>query len=153
MKHSLESVLKGKIVIVGVGNVLRGDDAFGPALIERLSGQVNVPCIDAGSSPENYTGKIIREKPDTILIVDALHHGGEPGAYMILAGEEIVKSGFTTHDLSPKLFIEYLESETRAQIYLLGVEPETLSLGEEMSGAVRQTLFDLENKLKELLHA
>ena len=71
----LEDVFKGKVVIVGIGNTMKGDDGFGPALVERLSPKVKAVCIDAGSAPENYTGKIVKEKPDTILIVDALHLG------------------------------------------------------------------------------
>ena len=36
MKSVLKEIFKGKIVIVGVGNTLRGDDGFGPMLIEKL---------------------------------------------------------------------------------------------------------------------
>ena len=63
-------VLRGKTVIVGMGNPLRGDDGFGPALIERLRGKVSATCIDAGIAPENYVGRIVKETPDTILLVD-----------------------------------------------------------------------------------
>ena len=60
-----------KIVLVGIGNPLRGDDGFGPALIAALDGQVRAVCIDAGTAPESYAGKIIKENPDTVVFVDA----------------------------------------------------------------------------------
>ena len=114
MHNSLSHIFKGTTVVVGVGNILRGDDAFGPVMIERLSGQIRSICVDAGTAPENYLGKIAKEKPDAILILDAAHLDLSPGEYDVLRKEDIVRSGFTTHDLSPVMFIEYLEKETDA---------------------------------------
>ena len=143
MHNTLKNILKGKVVIVGIGNSMKSDDGFGPALIERVKGKVKAVCINAGTTPENYVGAIAREKPDTVLLVDAVHMDLEPGKYEILGPEEIIKSGFTTHDISPKMFIEYLKSETNAAIYMLGIQPERLDLGEEMSAAVMKTLEEL----------
>ena len=59
------------MVIVGIGHPLRGDDALGPSLVKRLDGHLDALCIDAGSAPENYLGKIIKASPDVILFIDA----------------------------------------------------------------------------------
>jgi len=150
---SLSAVLKGRVVIVGIGNPLRGDDGFGPALIDEINGRVNAVCLDVGSAPESYVGKIARENPETILLVDAVHLNQEPGSSMILRKEEIQKSGLTTHDLSPHLFIDHLERETKAQIYLLGVQPQAISFGSEMTEPVKKSLISLAAQLKEALHA
>lgn len=143
MQATLKDIFKGKIVVVGVGNIMRADDGFGPALIKRLKDNIKAICIDAGSAPENYVGKIAKEKPDTILIVDTVHLGKKPGEYEILTKPDIVKSGFTTHDISPHMFIEYLEKETNANIYMLGVQPENVNFGEEMSEEVEKTLEEI----------
>ncbi len=149
----LKDIFKGKIVIVGIGNTLRRDDGLGPALIERLKGKIKAVCLDAGNAPENFTGKIVREKPDTILIIDALHLGLSPGEYGILKKEEILNCGLTTHDISPKMFIEYLEKETSADIYMLGVQPESLSFGQEMSDNVKKTVGEIAEWIKEIDNA
>lgn len=129
---------------------MKGDDGLGPALIERLKGKVKAVCIDAGNSPENYGGKIAKESPDTILLVDAIHLDLEPGRYEILKPHDILKSGFTTHDISPRMFIKYLESQTKADIYLLGIQPQNISLGGEMSETVKKTLDKIEILIKEI---
>jgi len=35
------SLLNGKIVFVGIGNSMRGDDGLGPVLVERLKDKVD----------------------------------------------------------------------------------------------------------------
>lgn len=143
MKNKLKNILKGKIVIIGVGNVLQGDDAFGPLLIERIKDNVDAVCIDAGSAPENYAGKIAKLKPDTVLIVDAVHLGLKPGEYEILQKKDITENTFTTHNLSPAMFIGYLQKEINAAIYVLGMQPEDISFGREISTSAGKTLKEV----------
>jgi hydrogenase 3 maturation protease len=151
MKNFAE-VLKGKVVLIGVGNILRADDGLGPTLIQELQGEIDAVCIDAGNAPESYTGKVSKEEPDTILIIDAIHLDRAPGTYEILGKSDIIKSGFTTHDISPAMFIEYLQSQTKADIYLLGVQPGNLTMGEEMSDAITAAIEELSKRIKEVLN-
>jgi len=144
---NFQLLLKGNVVILGIGHPLRGDDALGPCLVKRLQGHMDALCIDAGSAPENYLGKIIKASPDVILLVDAVDFHQEPGYYKILGQEEILKTGFTTHDLSPRMLIEYLTTQTKAQIYLLGVQPKDLELGQELSWPIQKVLTELEGLL------
>jgi len=138
---------KGNTVIVGIGNILRADDGIGPALIEKLEGRVKAVLINAGTAPENYTGKIVKLKPQMILIIDAVDLGLKPGEYEILEKSDIIKSGFTTHDMSPQMFIGYLEAETCARIYMLGVQPKDVSFGQQMSSELKNTLDELSGLL------
>ena len=148
MKINFQRLLKGRVVIVGIGHPLRGDDALGPCLVKRLEGQIDALCIDAASAPENYLGKIIKASPDVVLFIDAVDFSREPGYYQILEQEEILKTGLTTHDLSPRMLIEYLTKETQARIYLLGVQPKDLGLGQEISPVVQKALSELERLFK-----
>ncbi len=149
MTNAFKDIFKGKVVIVGIGNTLRRDDSFGPSLIEKLKGNIKAVCIDAGSAPESYAGKIIKEKPDTILVVDVVHLGLRPGDYDILKSAEIVQAGFSTHDISPRMFLDYLQKETEAEIYMLGIQPEDISFGEGMSEGVKKTLEEIVGLIKE----
>ena len=145
--------VKGKVVIVGIGNILKGDDGFGPALIEEIKGSVNAVCIDTGSAPENYIGKIIKEEPGIVIIIDAAHLGLAPGEYDLLKKDEIARSGLTTHDLSPSMFIDHLEEGIEADIYMLAVQPENVSFGEEMSSSIKKAIDELAATIKETFHA
>lgn len=152
MENIFLPLMSGKTVIVGIGNSLRGDDGFGPALIQRLhgiQGQLNCVCIDAGSSPENYVGRIVKEQPETILLVDAVHLGLGPGQYQLLQPADIVAGGLTTHSMSSQLLIQFLEHQTQAKIFMLGVQAQTVALGEGMSEEVTQTLDEVERFIQE----
>ena len=49
----LKDILKGKVVIVGIGNTLKGDDGFGPAVIEQLRETPlpdGVAAVDGGTA-------------------------------------------------------------------------------------------------------
>ena len=153
MKAALQNILKGEVVIVGVGNVLKGDDAFGPELIKRIQNKIPAVCIDAGTAPENHTKRIVQQKPDTILLVDVAHLDSAPGTVALLEKEDIIKSGFTTHDISPRMFMDYLASQTQAHIVLLGIQPKNLSLGDDMSESVKKKLDEIETLMRGVLHA
>lgn len=140
-------------MLVGIGNPLRGDDGLGPALIQMLQGHVRALCLDVGTTPESYIGKIIKEKPDTIVLVDAVHLGVAPGRYAVLEKDEIAQAGFSTHDCSPKILLQYLESQVPSNIYLLGVQPGTLAMGHEISNAVSAALNEIAELMKEILNA
>lgn len=151
-KHIFEDILKGKVVIIGIGNPLRGDDGFGPALINRIKSKISSVCFDVGSAPENYLGKIITENPDTLLIVDAAHLGLTPGAYSVLGAADLQSSGLSTHDFAPNLFLHYLQAQlTGTRIHFLGVQPQNIRLGEKLSTPVKRTLARLTNEIVKTL--
>jgi len=136
--------LKGKVLILGIGNTLRSDDGAGSILASRIQDKIPFIVYDSGSSPENYLGKIIKDKPDTILLVDAVDFGGKAGEIRFLEGEDIqTVNFFSTHDASISLAISYLKNSLKAaDIFILAIQPKILAFGDklspEMSGAVEK---------------
>ena len=53
---------------MGIGNTLRSDDGVGSLLATRLQDKTPYIVYDAGSSPENYLGKIIKVSKNTAVI-------------------------------------------------------------------------------------
>ncbi|MFC1709796.1 hydrogenase maturation peptidase HycI [Candidatus Omnitrophota bacterium] len=151
IKNELTDILSGKILIVGIGNQLRSDDCFGPALISRIQGRVNAGCLDTGSSPENYIGKIVKLQPEIILFVDALSMDEPVGTVKLIKEDQIPVYGFSTHNMSPKLMIEHIKSQLNVKIYMLGVEPKDLEFGEKISNEVSGVINHLEGIFIEIL--
>lgn len=142
----LKSHLKGKIVILGIGNALRSDDGVGSLLASRIKDKVPYTVYDAGSSPENYLGKIVKEKPDTVIVIDAVDFGGKPGEFRVLGAEDIKTVNlFFTHNASVTLMINYLQNNLKLDIIILIIQPKTVAFSDKLSQEVAESLSNLEN--------
>ena len=74
-----------RILVVGIGNVLRGDDGFGPAVIEALRGRIpeNVRLTEMGIGGVGLVHELM-EGYDALIVVDAVDRGGAPGSLYVL---------------------------------------------------------------------
>ncbi|MDD5005830.1 MAG: hydrogenase 3 maturation endopeptidase HyCI [Candidatus Omnitrophica bacterium] len=151
LRKELPRLFQGKVLIVGIGNQLRADDGFGPALINKIKGKIKAECLDAGLSPENYMGSIVRFKPDVILLVDAVSMNEPVAAIRLIGEEQIPEYGFSTHNMSPKLMIENIKSQIKTKIFLLGIQPQSLEFGKDISAPLRKQLNLLGNIFMEIL--
>jgi len=68
-----------RLLIAGVGNVLRGDDGFGPAVIDAL-GELprGVEAIETGTGGVALLQELLAGC-DGLVLVDAVDRGAEPG--------------------------------------------------------------------------
>ena len=129
-------------VLVGIGNRLRGDDAFGPMLIDRMR-ECNVmpwPLFDAGETPENIAGAIASSEPESVLLLDVCCSGRAPGEVSLFPMEAIPYGGVSTHAQSLRLFAKFLSWRVSCPVALLGVEPLILNMGTPLSAAVERSL-------------
>jgi hydrogenase 3 maturation protease len=151
MLKTLSERLKGRVYLVGIGNILRGDDAAGPELVERLSGKVEADLLDAGEVPESYLGRITDCHPDTIMLIDAANLGASPGAAAIIEIEDVKGKSLSSHQLGLDLFMRFLQDETGADVFLLGIQPRSTGFGEILSTEVFETIGCLEKLFKKVL--
>ena len=139
----LKDILKESVLVLCIGNRDRGDDGAGPRFASMIKGESPHKVIDAGRTPENYTGLIKRLRPETIIIVDTVQFEGRAGEIRLFSGEDLRSGKISTHDVSPKLVIEYLKSSTNAKIYVLGIKPKSNRFGEGVSKEVDESLKEL----------
>ncbi len=93
----LLSALDSGAILLGVGNDISGDDAFGPSLARRLKAFLGERAIDGGLAPENWTGPIAALNPKTLIIADAVDFGGKVGEIRILDPDELESGLPATH--------------------------------------------------------
>lgn len=146
MLEHLKAHLNGKVAILGVGNILRSDDGIGSILANRIKDKVPFMVFEGGISPENYLEKIIKAKPDTIVIIDAVDFGGLPGEFKILEAKDIKTINlFSTHNVSITLLINYLQNNLKVDIIILIIQPKSTVLGDKLSPEVAASLSKLED--------
>lgn len=72
---------KEKILIVGIGNKLLGDDGFGPYVVELLESAKLSPNIDTSDfGTAGITKATDLKGYDRVIFVDAIQRGEDPGA-------------------------------------------------------------------------
>ncbi|MBU1354976.1 MAG: hydrogenase maturation protease [Candidatus Edwardsbacteria bacterium] len=137
--------LNGDSLIIGVGNVLRGDDGFGPELVKNLSGRTKVNLLDGGETPEDLLSQIVQLAPARLVIADAVALGGMPGDAALLESDQLGKRiAVSTHNLSLLMFIKYLKEKLpELDIKILGVQPRGIEFGKGLSTEVRTTIDNL----------
>jgi hydrogenase 3 maturation protease len=149
-----------RLVLVGVGNELNADDAVGPEMIHALAGllfgQPEVLCLDAGLSPENFSGPIRRFDPDIILFIDAADFDEPPGTVQLFQWQAAGGLSASTHTLPLSVLAQYLintfkESGTECQVALLGIQPAVLEPYSPVSIPVRQAIQVAARELADIL--
>jgi hydrogenase 3 maturation protease len=111
-----------------VGSDLRGDDVAGVLVARRLAscaartGSDRVAAYAGGAAPENFTGEIVRFRPDLVVLVDAAHLGLEPGAVEVIDAERVGGLSFSTHMLPVPIFLDYLHKTIGCRSLVIGID-------------------------------
>jgi len=153
------------LIILGIGNDIRGDDGLGPYIINQLT-ELNenslenkesddsdewLHLINGGSVPENFTGLIKRIGPSHIIIVDATLMNRQAGKIEIIAKENIKDISVSTHSMSLAYLVKFLEQDIDFEIIFIGIQPEIMDLSFELSQTVKESSDDLIAIFKEIL--
>ena len=143
------------ILIVGVGNILLGDEGIGIHVIkklERLDLPANVEILDMGVAAFSLIPHIPgREK---IIIVDAVKAGGKAGSIYRFSIDEIQKEKdkhLSLHEVSIGDIWSFVQPHTSTEVVVIGVEPGQIKWGMELSPSLKEKIPQVVNLiLKEI---
>jgi len=126
---------KGRNVLMGIGNILRGDDGIGIYIVNNFNDE-NWISLNCGTVPENFTSIVKKEKPDYLVIVDAAELSLKPGEFRKIPKEkisEIVSTFMGTHNIPISHLVKYLGKYVKKEIIFIGIQPKSLHLKETIS--------------------
>ena len=123
-----------KILFVGIGNLLKKDDGAGVYISSGITRKANREVLTVEVSLENYIGKINSIDPDILVLIDCVEMGSAPGTCKIMSVRKIEDSTFNTHNISLRRISEFFTMP----VYLLGIQPEKIDFGENMSYLVKE---------------
>ena len=140
------------VVVAGVGNALRGDDAAGSLLVRGLQGGRSARVLDCEELPENYVGQLMSGPPRIVVFCDAVDFGGKPGCVRWFRPEDLTTTtGVSTHRRSLRLLASCLRQGGVESIWIVGIQPTCTGIGAEVSPAVVGAVDDLRVQLEALL--
>jgi hydrogenase maturation protease len=147
-------------IVIGCGNLLRGDDAAGPVLIRRMWERGlpdGVRCADGGTGGMDVAFQM--RGFEEVILVDACASGSEPGAVFEVPGREVEQlpplTGINMHSFRWDHAIAFgrwlLKDEYPDNVTAYLIEGETFEIGEGLSPAVDRAVDRLVDRLFERL--
>lgn len=156
-----------RILIAGIGNIFKGDDAFGVEVVSVLMKRKlpsEVQITDFGIRSYDLAFELT-EPYEAIIFVDATARGEPPGTTYLIelnsnSAERLGTQIVDGHSLTPETTLQLAHAfgKVSAQLFLVGCEPAFLESEEGqiglspcVSAAVPQTVTMIEDLLSTLL--
>lgn len=144
------------LLILGLGNVLCGDDGLGVAAVRRLQELYDVPdgvsLLDGGTLGLGLLPYI--EDSERVLLVDAIRDDGPAGSFVRLSGEDVgpaVAHRLSVHQVGVTDLLDAARWRDRlpVELILLGLVPQSLELSIDLSPPLKARLDDLVERVAE----
>lgn len=156
-----------RVLVVGMGNVLRGDDGFGVRVMETLE-EGGVP--EGVTTAEVGTGGIhlvqeLMAGYDALVLVDAVDRDAAPGTVFVLRPEVPEASDLSDEERRSVLADTHYAVPAKAMLvansldvlpdrtYIVGCQPEGDDLSTELSGVVAGAVDEACARIRELIGA
>lgn len=134
-----------RIAVIGLGNVLMGDDAFGPYVIRELQARYAFPAEvelqDLGTPGIDLTARLVGL--DAVIVVDTVKSAGAAGELRTYRRDEVLRHApqprLSPHDPSLKealLMAEFAGGGPR-ELLLVGAVPQSVATGVGLQAPVR----------------
>lgn len=136
------SSARPSLFIVGVGNLLMSDDGVGVHAVVELQ-KIPIPgvtVIEIGTAILH--GVSLLESATRVLVIDAARGGQPPGTvYQFEPGEpDRLPAAVSLHTLGLREAIQFLSCSPPPSVSVIGVEPQTIAYGLELSPVVGAAL-------------
>jgi len=144
------------LLVLGLGNLLLGDDGVGSAavalLLDRYQPPRDVRVLDGGTLGLALLPYL--DDADAVVLVDAIRADAAPGSLVRLDGEQVapaVATRLSPHQIGVADLLDGARWLDRypARLVLLGIVPETMDLAVGLSPDVAKSLPDLVERVVE----
>jgi hydrogenase maturation protease len=146
----MEERSEGRTLILGVGNILLGDEGVGIHAIRELDKRPlppHVDVIDGGTAGLDLLD--LMRGHERVIIIDAVEAGAEPGTIFRFTPDEVTSEAralpLSLHQTEVLKVLElatYL-GQPLPPVVIYGIQPESMDWSTELSSALRASLAKL----------
>jgi hydrogenase maturation protease len=144
------------VLILGVGNLLLKDEGVGIHFVQQIQKKAlppDVEVLDGGTRGLDLL--MLMEGRKLVVVVDCARLGETPGTVRVFGPKDIVPEknrGFSVHGLNLASALEFGERlGTLPDIFIVGVEPESIQIEIGLSDVVREALPVIERTVDEIV--
>jgi len=144
---------KPRILVAGLGNLLLRDDGVGVHAVRELQPAPPSGAVLAEVGTNVLGALHLLEWADRILALDAMQAGGAPGTVYAFGAQDVAPPGLqaSLHELALTSALGFLKRRRLPEILILGVEPQTIDYGLELSPPVAAALPELTRAVREMV--
>lgn len=148
-----------RVLVAGVGNLLRQDDGFGVYAVQQLATSqlpAGVRARDFGIRGVHLAFELLDGGVDLLVVVDALSRGADPGTLYLFEPDLDDVSSRASGD-AHGMDLPHVFASVRSmggelpRVLLVGCEPEDLGDGIGLSAAVERAVSPAVEMIRELL--
>lgn len=99
--------------------------------------------IAAGTAPEAFTGRLRRFDPDLVLMIDAAQMDQPPGTIRWIEWRDTIGLSASTHTLPLNVIAQYLVTELRCDVAVIGIQPCANAFDAPLSSEVRRAVEEV----------
>ncbi|WP_448871418.1 HyaD/HybD family hydrogenase maturation endopeptidase [Desulfobulbus propionicus] len=134
---------KARALVLGIGNLLIGDEGVGCRTVTELARRYTLPqsveCVDGGTAGFELLTMI--DGKEHLILIDALRNDQQPGTVVMVEGEHVPRAFLartTPHQLGicDVLAAAQLSDTMPRHLTLYGIEPKQLEVGIGLSPEV-----------------
>jgi hydrogenase maturation protease len=130
-----------KVAIIGLGNILLTDDGVGVHAVRQMLENPLEGVVVAEIGAAVLRAQELLEESDVVIAIDAVQAGGPPGSiYRFDAVDVQSQLRISLHELGIVGLLRLLPELSRPELIVLGVQPEVINYGTELSPAVQAAL-------------
>jgi coenzyme F420 hydrogenase subunit delta len=135
LQNDIPEFYQKRTLVLGVGNILFGDDGFGPEAIHFLEENYQIPddvaILDVGTGARGilFTIALAETKPERIIVIDACDCSQKPGEVFIVPVEKIPGKkidDFSMHQLPTSNLLRELQDLANIEVIILAAQPESI---------------------------
>lgn len=149
LDEELSAHASNQVIVIGCGNILRGDDAVGPTLVRHLW-EIGIPedvtIVDGGTGGMDVAFKM--RGAAKVIIIDAAATGQPPGTIFRVPGEELEDlpqiDGLHTHNFRWDHALSFgrwlLADQYPSDVTVFLIEAERVTHGAPLSATVEEAM-------------
>ena len=156
-------MFNSRVVVFGCGNTLFGDDGLGPAVIEALKQEQDIPSdvaiLDVGTSirPLLFDLILSDKHPQMVIIVDATTQSGrKPGEVFEIDVDEVDSkkiADFSMHQFPTTNLLKELKEATDIDLRIIVAQTAYVpdKMDETLSPEIKAAIPQIVQKIKQLI--
>lgn len=151
-----------RILVAGVGNVLRGDDGFGIRVLERLregrfAAHESVRFFESGTAGVSLVQELM-DGFETLVVLDAVDRGGGPGQLFVVEPDlsKLGEGSVDLHEAGPEGVLRLAAGAgvLPREAFIVGAQVVSCDeLGAGLSPPVRASLEEAVRRVEKILEA